>query len=555
MGRVVTDDLAAGARAMELAGWAEARAAYERVLAAGPGPRDAAVAFEGLGQALWFLGEVAEGIAAREAAFERYVEAGAYDDAARIAVWVSHQHFIGGRTSASRGWLARAERNLEGVPEGAGQGWVCVERARHAGTVEDQLGHGRRALDIARRTGAQDLEVFALSLLGRAETAAGHREDGMWLLEEAMAAATAGTVHNLHTLGEAYCNLVTATTTVGEWERAAEWCDHVQEFARSHEIRPLWGACSAVHADVLIARGRWPEAEEALAAALATSARYIPELGAPAVASLAELRVAQGSLDEAERLLAGRKENPGALRALALLRIADGRAPVAVDLLTRGLRTVGGDVMRAAQLLSALVDAHLATGAHEEAAATADELAALAQATGIRLVRARAALAAARVALAASPGDAVVAAEQAEVALGEFSTLAMPLEAGEARLELANALAGSNPALAVEEARAAAETFADLGALPAMRRATAVVAGMDGVPAQRGAGRGLLGRPLTSREREVLDLVAHGLSNAAIARRLVISEKTAGHHVSHILAKLGAHNRAEAVALFSSAGR
>ena len=46
----------------------------------------------------------------------------------------------------------------------------------------------------------------------------------------------------------------------------------------------------------------------------------------------------------------------------------------------------------------------------------------------------------------------------------------------------------------------------------------------------------------------MLELVAQGRSNAAIARELVISEKTAGHHVSHILAKLGARNRAEAAA-------
>ena len=44
----------------------------------------------------------------------------------------------------------------------------------------------------------------------------------------------------------------------------------------------------------------------------------------------------------------------------------------------------------------------------------------------------------------------------------------------------------------------------------------------------------------------MLELVAQGLSNAAIAASLVISEKTAGHHVSHILAKLGVHNRTEA---------
>jgi DNA-binding NarL/FixJ family response regulator len=44
----------------------------------------------------------------------------------------------------------------------------------------------------------------------------------------------------------------------------------------------------------------------------------------------------------------------------------------------------------------------------------------------------------------------------------------------------------------------------------------------------------------------VLELVALGMSNAKIARTLVISEKTAGHHVSRILMKLGVHNRTEA---------
>lgn len=553
---MVTDDLAAGTRSMELADWAGARAAYERVLAADPAPSEEAAALAGLGQALWFLGEVAEGIAAREAAFARYAAAQAYDEAARVAVWVSHQHLLAGRTSAARGWLARAERVVADQSEGAGHGWVAVERARHAVEVDEQVAHCRRALDIARRTGADDLEVFALSLLGRAETVAGHGEAGMWLLEEAMAAASSGVVRNVHTLAEAYCNLVMASTEAGDWERAAEWCEQVEDFARTHATAPLWGACRAVHADVLIARGRWPEAEAALVSALETSARYVPEVGLPAVASLAELRVAQGRLAEAERLLAGREESPGALRSLALLRIADGRPAVAVDLLSRGLRSVGGDVTRAAQMLAALVDAHLAGGGVEAAGAAADELAALAQATGIRLIRARSSLASARVALAGAPGDPAGlagAAEQAATALAEFTTLAMPLEAAESRLELARALAASNPALAVEEARAAVVVLRDLGAA-ASARASAVVAGLDAVPTSGASGRGLLGRPLSAREQEVLDLVAQGLSNGAIARRLVISEKTAGHHVSHILAKLGAHNRAEAVALSRGGG-
>src|SRR5262245_4725344 len=53
---------------------------------------------------------------------------------------------------------------------------------------------------------------------------------------------------------------------------------------------------------------------------------------------------------------------------------------------------------------------------------------------------------------------------------------------------------------------------------------------------------------LTRREREVLTLVADGLSNRAIASRLGISEHTVKFHVSTIYSKLGAANRAEAVA-------
>jgi DNA-binding NarL/FixJ family response regulator len=52
--------------------------------------------------------------------------------------------------------------------------------------------------------------------------------------------------------------------------------------------------------------------------------------------------------------------------------------------------------------------------------------------------------------------------------------------------------------------------------------------------------------PLSEREREVLGLIARGCTNREIAERLVISEKTAGHHVSHILDKLGMSRRSEA---------
>ena len=57
------------------------------------------------------------------------------------------------------------------------------------------------------------------------------------------------------------------------------------------------------------------------------------------------------------------------------------------------------------------------------------------------------------------------------------------------------------------------------------------------------------GPPLTPREREVLRLVADGRSNKEIARALGITERTAKFHVTSLLNKLGAENRARAAAL------
>jgi DNA-binding CsgD family transcriptional regulator len=59
---------------------------------------------------------------------------------------------------------------------------------------------------------------------------------------------------------------------------------------------------------------------------------------------------------------------------------------------------------------------------------------------------------------------------------------------------------------------------------------------------------------LTAREREVLQLVAEGLPNKAIARQLGISEHTAKFHVGSLLGKLGAGSRTEAVTLATRRG-
>ncbi|TAL20262.1 MAG: LuxR family transcriptional regulator [Frankiales bacterium] len=530
-------DVTAGGDALDRADWAEARLRFTAALATADRPE----AHEGLGLALWFLGQVLEGIAERERAVEGYLRDDRCEDAVRMAVWVSHQHLLGGRPSAARGWLARAERWVERTPPAcSARGWVAVERARHAHRLEDRIAGAQQALDLAQVCADQDLEVFALSVLGRAVVGAGRREEGFTLLEEAMAAATAGRVRNVHTLAEAYCNLLEGCVSAGEWERGAEWCELVGAFATAHGTAPLLGACRTIHADVLLATGQWPEAEHALESALTTHAMYVPQMSAPTVATLAELRIRQGRLRDAESLLAGRDPEPSSLRVLALLRLAEGRPAEAVTLLRRGLVHAADSEVQAAQLLAPLVDAHLDSGDSDAAADAAAQVSAIAERTGIRLVAALAELAQARVALAAGRTDA--AAESAGRSLAAFDGLAMPYGAAQARLELARALAATAPELAGDEVRTALVTLRGLGAARAVDEASALL---------RALGSGTAPRPreegeLTAREREVLDLVALGMSNARIAAALIISEKTVGHHVSRILAKLGVSNRTEA---------
>jgi len=115
------------------------------------------------------------------------------------------------------------------------------------------------------------------------------------------------------------------------------------------------------------------------------------------------------------------------------------------------------------------------------------------------------------------------------------------------RLELARALAATDPEMAVAEAGAARDALERLGAAADADAADAL---------RRSLGAGGRTGPkrvgvLTRREQEVLRLVGLGLSNPEIAQRLFVSRKTAAHHVSSVLAKLGVRNRAGAIAYAS----
>ena len=128
---------------------------------------------------------------------------------------------------------------------------------------------------------------------------------------------------------------------------------------------------------------------------------------------------------------------------------------------------------------------------------------------------------------------------------GLWSAAARAWKAAGYPYEHAVALAGTGRA---EDALSALGTLDRIGAQPLAGRIRRDLRarGVTGVP--RGPGRATRRHAagLTPRQAEVLELLEQGLTNAEIAARLVISERTADHHVSAVLAKLGVSSRGEA---------
>jgi DNA-binding NarL/FixJ family response regulator len=121
-------------------------------------------------------------------------------------------------------------------------------------------------------------------------------------------------------------------------------------------------------------------------------------------------------------------------------------------------------------------------------------------------------------------------------------------------LELAEVLRGRGQrGEAIDHARLAVTVFDTLGAASLVERTDALLRslGARGRSTSRPPATAIAA--LTERERQVLDLLRAGLTNAEIATRLFISGKTAEHHVGRVLAKLGVRSRAEAAAVASAA--
>jgi ATP/maltotriose-dependent transcriptional regulator MalT len=292
-----------------------------------------------------------------------------------------------------------------------------------------------------------------------------------------------------------------------------------------------------MYASVLLAAGDWVQAEQELQTTIRQASSQQAPLYAYALCLLAELRLAQGRIDEAEGLVDGLGSEGPAASVIAAIHLARGRPAPALTTAQRAVAEMGEEEQLDRAVLQEICGkAEIAQGDMDSAAVRGRDLIETGTTRGCKTVRARG-----ERLLGHATGDR----RHLNAAISTFAQLGMPLETGRARMLLAAALRETEAETSEAEARAALAEFESLGAGRDADAAAALLREL-GVKASRSGPKNL--GTLTKREREVFALLADGASNPEIAERLYISRKTVEHHVAHVLSKLGLRNRAEAAA-------
>jgi ATP/maltotriose-dependent transcriptional regulator MalT len=529
--------------------WQAARERFGEALEAGETPE----ALEGLSWAAWWLDDAETVLAARERAQALYERAGDSAGAARMATWLaSDQIDFRGAFAVAAGWLARAHRLLDARAPEPEHGWLAFLEgymAHAGGDTARAAALGRRAAELGRRFAVPDLEMLGLALEGASLVARAEVDAGMRCLDEATATALRDEAEIPISGAWACCFLVTACTAARDYRRAFEWCDRIAEFAARYGSRYMLAFCRAEYGALHLWRGRWQEAEAVLQASVEDFSHSRPVMVGRPLAGLAELRRRQGRPAEAAALLERAGTSSSAQLCRARLALDRGDAAEAAELAERVLRQAPPDRrLDRGPALELLVRARAARGELAEAGEALADLRELERAVATEPLRASADFAEGLLAAASDEGDR--ARLLFEDATDRFERSGGPFEAGVARSELAATLAALGRAeAAAREAAAAAEQLGALGAGPGAERARRLLA------AAPGAGAPAVPLPeLTPREREVLCLVADGLTNRQIAERLVISEHTVHRHVTNMLRKLDLPSRAAAAALAARLG-
>jgi DNA-binding NarL/FixJ family response regulator/tetratricopeptide (TPR) repeat protein len=486
--------------------------------------------------------------------------------------WIQRSRLVQAQARGD-GWkeLGTAQGLVRGLPPSEVHAEVLAMAAGWAMLHEpgpEAVTAAERAVEYARMVGAADIELNARLTLGGLMVDAGHIEAGLAQMHEVrdlvVEQGRPGVV------GRSHVNLPSVLEGVG---RSAEAVGVLREGIRLTQRMGLLESEAWVWVNLtesLFSLGRWEEAVQAANKARTTGEAAKPRGGA--CLTCAAIALARGEVTEAARLLAEARASYGTHDPMP-----QNSLPLAT--LTLGVAAAEGRLLDARAELDRALDAGFPPGTQRYAwplllaAATAEadarDLRAAEQGRSEvleRLVKSAKSLTTAAPVWLAHEKWVRAELHRAEgrdtpdtwsEVVTAFELLERPYELARVRHRLAEALltaaSGEDERARARELLRLAHAVADhLGARPladavtllAQRARLALSHTPDPAPADPAETLGL-----TSRERDVLRLVAVGRTNRQIAEELFISPKTASVHVSNILAKLGVSGRGEAAAV------
>ena len=469
-----------GRSAIDRHAWTEAVEAFTAADGSGGlGPAD----LEQLAAAQWWSGHPDEAAEALERAFAGYNEAGQSLEAAWAAMQLAYQGFRRQTASVGAGWLARAQRILEPMPESTAHARFAVFNALGA-LMSNRLSEGielaDQAMELARRVEDRSAMFLAMSFKGMAQVFAGDWRAGLALIDEAAAAASSGEL-DLRVSSDIYCNTIAACRNIGDYKRAGQWAEEGERWMRRESVGGYPGICRVHRAELKMLRGLWPEAEQEARQACEELERFglIDSIGW-AQYQIGEVRLRMGDLDGAAEAFDrayeyGHDAQPG----IALLQLARGEVAEAAHSIARGLAVTKGtdlhiDRATRARLLPAQIEIALAAGDLETAGPAVDELESIAADFQRPVFEAGAMTARGELLLREDrPAE-------ASPILGRswrlWQATDLPYESALARLHYAEALAAEgDEAAARRDLRAARSAFERLGATRDLQRVDALL--------------------------------------------------------------------------------
>lgn len=474
-------------------------------------------------------------------AHQKFLDQANTKRAANSAFWTGMLLFFRGEHAQGGGWMARARRLIDEYrQDSAESGLLLIPEGLQflrKGEAESAQELFSKAAEIGKRFNNPDLVILGRLGHGQSLIQQNKIDEGTTLFDEAMVSVVSDEISPI-VAGIVYCAVIETCQNIYDLQRAREWTEALSRWCDTQpDLIPYRGQCLVRRAEILQLRGKWPDAMNEARRACELTRPSSPPATGEAYYRQAEIYRLQGKFSKAgEAYKQASKWGRNPQSGLALLQLVQGETEAA-KMAIRNVESETQDRLARSRILPAYVEIMLASGELQDAEAGADELSDIASEVDAPFLQAIAARALGTVLLANAKHREAL--KKLRRSWGMLKTLESSYEAARTRVLIGLACRELGDENTAEmELDAASRVFQQLGASPDQSKTDSLL--------QKTLSAETYG--LTSRELEVLRILAAGKTNKDIADELFISERTVDRHVSNILSKLNVPSRAAATA-------